>query len=130
MMSRAMIVLSAALLVVSVSSCTAMAIQKERQLSASGFQMKMADTAEKKSHLATLTQRKLFPTKNDGKLVYVYADSKGCNCMYVGLESDYQRYQQAVIAQRQLDEQREYAEELDEASMEWNAWGGWNRPLY
>ena len=50
--------------------------------------------------------------------------------MYVGLESDYQRYQQAVVAQRQLDEQREYAEELDEASMEWNAWGGWNRPLY
>jgi hypothetical protein len=122
MMSRAMIFVSAALLVVSVSGCTAMAIQKERQLSASGFQMK--------SHLATLTQRKLFPTKNDGKLVYVYADSKGCNCMYVGLESDYQRYQQAVVAQRQLDEQREYAEELDEASMEWNSWGGWNRPLY
>ncbi len=130
MISRAMIFVSAALLVVSVSGCTAMAIQKERQLSASGFQMKMADTAEKESHLGSLTQRKLFPSKMDGKLVYVYADSKGCNCMYVGSESDYQRYQQTVIAQREIDEQREAAEELDDASMEWDTWGGWNRPLY
>jgi len=38
--------------------------------------------------------------------------------------------QQTVIAQRELDEQREAAEEFDEASMNWDTWGGWNRPLY
>lgn len=129
-MTRVTSLVFAALLIASIAGCTMMAVQKERQLSASGFQMKMADTADKESHLASLTQRKLFPTKRDGQLVYVYADAKGCNCMYVGSESDYQRYQQVVIAQREVDEQREAAEELDEASMNWDTWGGWYRPLY
>jgi hypothetical protein len=112
------------------TGCTMMAIQTERQLSASGFQMKLADTEAKANHLASLKQRKLFPTKKDGKLVYVYADAKACQCLYVGSESDYQRYQQMVVTQREIDEQRETAEEMDDASMEWDSWGPWYRPVY
>ena len=129
-MSRAMIFVSAALLFMSAAGCTMMAIEKERQLSASGFQMKLADTEKKESHLTSLKQRKLFPTKMDGQMVYVYADTKGCNCMYVGSETDYQRYQQMVITRREIDEQEEAAEDLDNASMQWGVWGPWARPIY
>ena len=111
--------------------CAAMlARDKERELSAAGFQMKMADTEDKESHLMSLHQRDLFPSKRQGELVYVYADAKGCNCMYVGSEADYQRYQRMLMLKHELDKEREAAEEMDDASMQWGMWGEWNRPLY
>jgi hypothetical protein len=130
MMFRSLTLISAGLILASSTGCTMMAIEKERQLAASGFQMKQADSAPKEAHLQTLKQRKLFPTKMDGKLVYVYADAKGCNCMYVGSEADYQRYEQMVITERQLNEERDAAEDLDDSSMEWGMWGPWYRPMY
>jgi len=113
----------------SIGCATMIAKDKERQLSAAGFQMKLADTSDKKSHLSGLQQRKLFPTKMQSKLVYVYADAKGCNCIYVGSEADYQRYQRMAMVKREIDEERATAE-LDEDSMEWGMWGGWYRPIY
>jgi hypothetical protein len=133
-MSRAMthvsVLISVMVLLAFTAGCTAMAMQKERELAASGFQVKLADTPEKESHLKTLKQRELFPTTMNGLVVYVYADAKGCNCLYVGSESDYQRYQQMVITNRQVEEQRETAEDLDDASMQWGMWGAWYRPIY
>jgi hypothetical protein len=130
MMFRTMILYSITILLAGSLGCaTMMAQDKERQLSAAGFQMKMADTADKESHLAGLEQRKLFPTKMQGDLVYVYADTKGCNCMYVGSEADYQRYQRIAMLEREVDEERDTAE-LNEDSMEWGTWGDWNRPIY
>ncbi len=130
MTPRTILLVSAALLISSASGCTMIAHDEERQLSANGFQIKLADTPEKQSHLESLKQRKLFPTRLDGNLVYVYADVKRCNCMYVGSEADYQRYQQMVITQHQIDEERDSAAELDDASMQWGMWGPWNRPIY
>ena len=130
MASRTLLLVSAALLITSASGCTMIAHNEERRLSANGFQMKLADTPEKESHLESLKQRKLFPTRMDGNLVYVYADAKGCNCLYVGSEADYQRYQQMLITQHQIDEERDSAEELDDASMQWGTWGPWYRPIY
>jgi hypothetical protein len=118
-----------ALLVGSIG-CATMARNKERELAAAGFQMKLADTPAKATHLASLQQRKLIPTQKTGRLVYVYADSKGCNCLYVGSEADYQRYQRMVMVKREIDEQRATAEEMDDASMQWGTWGEWNRPIY
>ena len=120
-----------AMLIAGATGCASMfAADKERQLSAAGFQMKMADTADKESHLASLKQNKLFPAQRQGRVVYVYADAKGCNCMYVGSEADYQRYQRMAMVKREVDEQREAAEDLDDASMQWDTWGTWNRPIY
>jgi len=130
MMLRTMILCSITILLVGSMGCaTLIAKDKERQLSAAGFQMKMADTADKENHLAGLQQHELFPTRMQGNLVYVYADAKGCNCMYVGSEADYQRYQRMVMQKREIDEERDTAE-LNEDSMEWGVWGDWYRPIY
>ena len=127
--SIAVIVISAALL----SSCAAMrkdeAMSMERTLAAAGFQMKFADTSGRINELATLPQRTLVPQQRDGELFYVYADPEYCNCLYVGTEEAYQRYQKLALQQKLAQEKVEAAEMNDDASMNWGMWGGWG-PWY
>jgi hypothetical protein len=105
------------------------AIQVERLLAASGFQMKLADTPERLAHLKTLTQRKLVPHQRDGKVHYVYADATFCQCLYVGSEKAYQRYRDLALKQNLAAEQR-YAAEMNEAGeMNWGMWGAW-QPMW
>ena len=105
------------------------AIQVERLLAASGFQMKLADTPQKLAHLKTLTQRKLVPHQRDGKVHYVYADATLCQCLYVGSEKAYQRYQDLALKKKLADEQRDAAEMNEAEEMNWGMWGAW-RPMW
>ena len=95
------------------------AIDTERALAASGFQMKMADTPQKLASVQTLPQRKLFPQNIDGEVRYVYADARYCKCVYAGSQKSYQNY-------AKLEEQEEIAETNEmNATMNWGAWGPW-----
>jgi len=111
------------------SACAAIqnqnAMDMERLLAASGFQMRLADTPEKLAHLQTLTQRKLVPHPHEGKLYYVYADAASCQCIYIGNEQAYQRYQKLALQKQIADEQRMAAEMNANASMNWGLWGPW-----
>ncbi|MGA7876034.1 MAG: hypothetical protein WCA08_10245 [Desulfoferrobacter sp.] len=123
-----LIVLLAVLLFV-LGGCAALqnqqAMDTERLLSAAGFQMKLADTPEKMAHLKTLTQRKLVPHERDDKIYYVYADANECQCIYVGTEKAYQRYQKLAL-KKQIAEERLNAAEMNEnAAMDWGMWGPW-----
>ena len=109
--------------------CASGTIATERLLSAAGFQMRMADSAEREAHLATMTQRELVPEMHDGSLRYVYADSKYCKCVYVGTEKAYQRYERYAMKQRQSDQRLEAAQMNQDASMNWGMWGPWG-PWY
>jgi len=97
--------------------------QTESVLSAAGFQMKPADTPDRIAHLNSLTPRKLVPHMKDGKLLYVYADRKGCNCLFVGDEQAYQRYQQLALKQQLAQEQLMAAQMNEDAAMNWGLWG-------
>ena len=66
----------------------------ERMLAAAGFQVKPADTPEKHAHLPTLTAGKILRVQHDGQPYYVYADPKGCTCLYAGTEQQYQKYRE------------------------------------
>ncbi|MBW1780170.1 MAG: hypothetical protein JRL30_05480 [Deltaproteobacteria bacterium] len=116
-------------LALSLSACAAIqnqnAIDTERLLAASGFQMRLADNPEKLAHLKALTQRKLVPHKHEGKLYYVYADATSCQCIYVGNPKAYQRYQKLALQKQIADEQRMAAEMNENASMNWGLWGPW-----
>jgi len=111
------------------SSCAAIqnqnAIDTERLLAASGFQMRLADSPEKLAHLQTLTQRKLVPHQHDGKIYYIYADATSCQCVYIGNEKAYQRYQQLALQREIAQEQRMTAEMNADAAMNWGLWGPW-----
>lgn len=116
-------------LALGLSACAAIqnqnAMDTERLLAASGFQMRLADTPEKLDHLKTLTQRKLAPHQHQGKLYYVYADAASCQCIYIGNEQAYQRYQKLATQKQIADEQRMAAEMNENASMNWGLWGPW-----
>ena len=126
-------ILTVLLSAIMLAGCTAIsnqnAIAVERKLAAAGFQTKLATTDDQLAHLQTLQQRTLFPTQKDGGVVYVYADAEGCKCLMVGAEENYQEYQRIVLQQRAANEQRMAAAEMEEASMNWDMWGGWPRPI-
>jgi len=98
------------------------AMDTERALAASGFQMKMADTPQKLAHIQALPQRKLFPQTIDGAVRYVYADASYCKCVYAGSQKSYQNY-------AKLQEQQEIAE-TNAMAADWGAWGPWGPWLY
>jgi hypothetical protein len=50
--------------------------------------------------------------------------SDGCNCVYVGDQAAYQRFQQLAIKQRLVQEQVMAAEMNEDAAMNWGVWGG------
>jgi hypothetical protein len=100
-------------------------IDTEQLLTAAGFRMKLADTPEKLAHLRTLTQRKIIAHQRDGGVGYVYADATACQCLYVGNEKAYQRYQQLAVEKKIAEDKRMAAEMNLDAAMNWNMWGPW-----
>ncbi len=114
---------------VTLAACAAIqnrdAIEMERVLAASGFQMRLADTPQKLDHLKSMTQRKLVLHQHNGKIYYIYADATSCKCLYVGNEKAYQRYQKLSIEKSIAEHQRIAAEMNENSAMNWGLWGPW-----
>jgi len=101
-------------------------VATERVLSAAGFQMKLADTPETLATLHSLPPRTLVPEPRDGQMRYVYADPRGCGCLYVGTEGQYQEYQRLEFEKQLADERLSAAWEYRNATMGWGGqWGPW-----
>jgi len=102
--------------------CQTAAMDTERALAASGFQMKMGDTPARLAKIESLPQRKLtrvpYQGETQGENRFVYADAKYCQCLYAGTEQAYDRYQKLMV-------QQEVAEEQLQAEMDWETWGEW-----
>jgi uncharacterized protein YceK len=120
-------VLATAILI-AVSGCATVGsrpLGTEQLLSAAGFEMKLPDTPETAATLRTLPAQTLVPQPRDGQIHYAYADPKGCGCLYVGTEKNYQEYQRLAF-QRELAEKRlKAAQEYSNAVMTWGTWGPW-----
>ncbi len=81
----------------------------QNMLAASGFHMKLADTPEKLAHVQSFPQDKVVPVQREGQLKFVWADAKGCKCMLVGDESNYQSYAKMAEQEKMTHEQYEAA---------------------
>lgn len=92
----------------------------ERNLAASGFEMRVADTPAKLTQLQTLQQHEVLPRTSNGQTYFMYADATDCKCLYVGSQAAYQEY-------AKLTQQEEVAKERMEAAEAWDddAWGPW-----
>jgi len=96
------------------------AIDTERELAASGFQMKFAKTPAQIAKVAALPQRQLARVAGpDGAPRFVWADATDCRCIYAGNEAAYDRFQEISISQQIANE-----DEMT-AAMDWNAFGPW-----
>lgn len=92
-------------------------------LNAAGFTAKVADTPARKAKLAAIPAGKMIARTVKGKTVYVYADPKGCNCVYVGDEVAYQSYRQLGRSKAGLSDQSVVAEMNAENNWDFNAIG-------
>ena len=95
----------------------------EPMLSAAGFHMAPADTPQRQQELASHTPLKMRYYFANGKPHYWLADPYVCNCVYIGDEADFQRYQQLKL-QQQLVERDEAAAAMNENAVEAEQFNG------
>jgi len=119
-------VLAAAGFAAALGGCAAQqARQMDSMLAAAGFQVRPAHTPEKLQQLKSLTPRTLLQMQKDGAPFWVVADPTVCQCLYVGNEAAYQRYEQLKLRKEYADEQMMTAEMNADAAMNWGMWGPW-----
>lgn len=73
-------------------------VRTEDALRVAGFTVQPADTAERMARLDSLPLNQVLPRNVDGILTYVYADRTACQCLYIGSQAAYERYQRLRLA--------------------------------
>jgi hypothetical protein len=106
-------------------------IQHEDNLSAAGFVVHLANTAERQAMLHRLPPNQFVRRVNGDVTLYVYADPVACSCLYVGNQQAFDRY----VSNRQLDlygQAKIDALSYYDAAWNWDAWGPWGPlgPIY
>jgi hypothetical protein len=69
----------------------------QSMLSEAGFTRTNADSVQELDAIRALPQEIVFPQFENGKNYYSYADAQGCQCVYVGTETDFFQFEQIVI---------------------------------
>jgi hypothetical protein len=129
MKTRLLATLSACAVLAS-AGCVRQAVQqREDLLSAAGFRVQPANTPERRASLRALPEHRLVREEMNGRGVWVYADPLVCNCLYVGTEEDYQRYNRLKV-ERDIASDRLMAAQLRSrlwgiGPYGWGAWGPW-----
>jgi len=98
-------------------------IQQENTLAAAGFQVRIANTAERQSMLNRLPPNQFVVRVKGDVRHYVYADP-GCGCLYVGSQQAFDHY----VSNQQLDavhSQQMAVQDFYDAAWNWSAWGPW-----
>ena len=100
---------------------------KETLLSAAGFRTRTPATPQQQAMFNRMAPYKVERRVRNGKVLYTFAD-KQKNLVYIGGESEYQRYKQLGLQQQIAQNQLEAAQINEEASLyNWGPyWGPWN----
>jgi hypothetical protein len=118
--------LPAILMMLAIAGCaglqpdpSVLADQKESMLSAAGFKMLPADTPDKLAKAQSLPQMKVkYFSNGDGAVRYWMADGQFCHCVYVGNESNFQKFKQMQFQAQLANEQNQAAEMQSAAAQE------------
>lgn len=97
------------------------AMDTERLLAASGFQMRLADTPQKLDKIKTMTQKKLIRHQRNGTSDYIYADATGCKCLYAGTEKAFNKFKNLAAERLSADAANARDEDV---KIDWDVWGG------
>ena len=111
------------------------ASETEQELIAAGFITKLANSPEKLEKLKTMKQRAIVLYERDGKNFYVYANDNK-NCIYIGDDKAYQKYQTIKLKQEQAEQAEQIAADnraaasynqaaASQDAMDWGMWGPW-----
>jgi hypothetical protein len=106
-------------------------LQQEDALSAAGFSIRIADTAERQAMMNRLPPNRFVQRGSGNDIHYVYAAPTLCGCIYIGTQQAFYQY----ISNQQLDmanaERMAFLNYYD-AAWNWDAWGPWGPlgPIY
>ncbi len=100
-------------------------VQHEDALSAAGFTVRIANTAERQVMLHRLPPNQFVRRVNGDTVHYVYADPVVCGCLYIGTQQAYNQYRADRLQQQLADEQQMAAQTYADATWNWDAWGPW-----
>ena len=91
----------------------------EPMLAAAGFKLHPADTAERRDSLKARTPLKVrYSVRDDGKVYYWFADPVVCQCLYVGSQSNYQKYEQIRLQQLAAEQAQAAASMNEDAALQ------------
>jgi hypothetical protein len=90
----------------------------EPMLSAAGFHMKPTSTPAQQATLQGMTPLKVRFYPYNGKMHYWFADPVYCDCLFVGNEEAYQRYEQIRLQQQDVRAQQQTAEMNEDAAQQ------------
>jgi hypothetical protein len=95
----------------------------EDLLAAAGFIARPANTPERQQALRTLPPERFVQKPRGNGFIYIYADPLVCDCLYIGDQAAYSRYQQDMLT-RQVASENEMAAQLNaDNSWNWSIWG-------
>jgi hypothetical protein len=100
---------------------------QENQMAAAGFVQRPANTPERRAMMQRLPPHRFVRQVANDRVTWLYADPTICNCLYVGGQQAYGRYQQQVFAQRIADERLMTAQVNADSAYAWD-WGPWGGP--
>lgn len=121
-------VLHALLISVGVAACASpqqIVTQNEDNLAAAGFVAQPANTPGRQAMLNRLPPHHFVRRAHGDTVSYVYADPLVCDCLYVGSQDAYGRYQAYLQQKRLADEQETTAQIYSDSAWDWGAWGPW-----
>jgi hypothetical protein len=96
---------------------------QENDLAAAGFEVKIANTAERLVMLDRLPPNQFVVRTHGDVTHYVYADP-GCGCLYVGNRRAFEKY----LSNQRLDAAnsiRQTIQDFDDPAWNWAEWGPW-----
>jgi hypothetical protein len=98
----------------------------EDQLAAAGFVMKPANTPQRQEMLGRLPAHQFVTrTGKNGALHYLWPDPLVCDCLYLGTQQQYDRFQKHQIQEQIATEQQLAAVSYYDSAWNWGAWGPW-----
>ncbi|MBV8277253.1 MAG: hypothetical protein JO170_18615 [Verrucomicrobia bacterium] len=106
------------------------AASQESLLSAAGFKTRTPSTPQQEAMFARITPYTVERHERNGKVLYVYTDTKQ-HLAYIGGEAEYQRYKQLGLQKSIADSQLQAAQINESATLYdrtyWGPyWGPWN----
>jgi hypothetical protein len=99
--------------------------QSEDNLAAAGFVVQPANTPQRQAMLNRLPPHHFIRRVYGNTVNYVYSDPLVCNCLYVGSQEAYGRYQIYLQQKRLADEQETTAQLYSDGAWDWGGWGPW-----
>ena len=98
---------------------------RESLLSAAGFTVLPATTADRQAMLTRLPANRVSQIIQGQYVTYVYPDPVLCQCLYTGGQQAFAQYSAYVQQRRIADEQITAAQLNYDGAWDWGPWGGY-----